>query len=113
MFSANIPDGIRAPLRIAITNTWEPRRLRTPRFTNAWVAFEDEVQQHVHVLLDNNCENVVVFRTQGMSARIREELHVGEREINFSKVCAKSGSGREDSDEFGVDDINDVIHDDD
>ena len=113
MFSAYIPDGIRSPLRIAITNTWEPRRLRTPRFTNAWTAFEDEVQKHVPVLIDDTCENVVVFRTEGMSARIREELHVGEGEINFSKVYAKSGSGREDSDKSGVDDINDMINDDD
>ena len=112
MFSAYIPDGIRAPLRIAITNTWEPRRLRTPRFTYAWTAYEDEVMPNVPILLDDNCENVVVFRTQGMSARIREELHVEIGEINFSRVYVKSGSGRENYDNLGTHDINDVINDD-
>ena len=67
---------------------------------------------NVHVLVDENCENVVVFRAQGMSARIRKKNHVEIGEINFPRVYAKSGPGRENSDNLGADDINDVINDD-
>ena len=41
-----------------------------------------------------------------MSARIREELHVAEGEINFSRVFAKSGSGRE---EIGTENVDEGI----
>lgn len=95
MFSAYIPDGKREPLRIAITNSWQPTRIPTPRFMDAWSSYEDEVVTSVPVLLDDNCENVVVWRTQGMSSRVRQELHVAEGEISFSRVYAKSGSGRD------------------
>jgi len=97
MFSAYIPDGNREPLRIAITNSWEPPRLRTPRFMDVWSTFEDEVVESIPILLDENCENVVVWRSQGMSASLRKELHVEEGEISFSRVFAKSGSGRIDT----------------
>ena len=67
---------------------------------------------NVPVLLDENCENVVVFRTHGMSSRMRHELHVGEGEINFSRVYAKSGSGREDVNNLHSEDINDEVNED-
>ena len=47
--------------------------------------------ENIPILLDANCKNVAVWRSQGMSARLRQELHV---EISFSRVFAKSGSGR-------------------
>ena len=64
---------------------------------DVWTTFEKEVKECVPVLLDENCENVVVWRTTGMSERIRQELYVAEGEMNFSRVFAKSGSGREDT----------------
>ena len=62
---------------------------------DAWSSYEDEVVTSVPVLPDDNCENVVVWRTQGMSSRVRQELHVAKGEISFSRVYAKSGSGRD------------------
>ena len=62
---------------------------------DAWSSYEDEVVTSVPVLLDDNCENVVVWRTQGTSSRVRQELHAAEGEISFSRVYAKSGSGRD------------------
>ena len=90
MFSAYIPDGNREPLRIAITDSWEPTRLQTPTFMNVCSTFEDEVVESIPILLDANCENVVVWKSQGMSARLRLELHVEEGELSFSRVFAKS-----------------------
>ena len=89
MFSAYIPYGNREPLRIAITYSWEPTRLRTPRCMDVWSTFEDEVVESIPILLDENCENVVVWRSQGMSASLRKDLHVEEGEISFSRVFAK------------------------
>jgi len=97
MFSAQIPDGNRKPLCIAITNSWEPMRLRTSRFTDVWSTFEEEIVESIPILLDVNCENVVVWRSQGMSARLRHELHMEEGEIFFSWVFTKSGSRRIDT----------------
>ena len=50
--------------------------------------FEAEAVESIPILIDTNCENVVVWRLQGMSARLRQELHVEEGEIFFSWVFA-------------------------
>ena len=70
---------------------------------NAWSSYEDEVTENYPVFMDAYCENVVVWRIEGMSARIRQKLHVAEGEINFSRVFAKSGSGREEIGNENVD----------
>jgi hypothetical protein len=49
----------------------------------------------VPVLLDENCENVIVWRPGDLNDRQRDELFVGQRDISFCRVYAKSGSGRE------------------
>ena len=97
MFAAYIPNDGRDPIRMAITNTWEPTRIRTPRFMDAWCTYENKALLSVPVLLGTNCENVVVWRTKEMTTRQRQELYVEEGEISFSRVFAKSGSGRDDS----------------
>jgi hypothetical protein len=61
---------------------------------DVWSTFEDEVVESIPILLDASCENVVIWRSQGMSASLRKELYVEEGEISFSRVFAKSGSRR-------------------
>ncbi len=51
MFAAFIPNTDREVLYIAITRTWEPRRIPTPRFIDAWTANEDEGKDNAPVVL--------------------------------------------------------------
>ena len=96
---AYVPDSDKQPLRIAgLSKHWEPTRIPTPRFIDAWTTNENAglVGRLVPVILDSTCENVVVWRTEDMSERDRSDLHVQQGEISFCRVFAKSGSGRED-----------------
>jgi hypothetical protein len=63
-------------------------------FMDVWSIFEDDLVESIPILLDANCENDVVCRSQGMSARLRQELYVEEGEIPFSRVL-KSMSSQE------------------
>ena len=85
------------PLRIVVlSRRWEPARVTTPRFIDAWTCKEDEAIKHmVPVLSDENCENVVVWRSGDLNDRQRDELFVGQGDIRFCRVYDKSGSGRE------------------
>ena len=95
MFAAFIPNTDREVLRIAITRTWEPRRIPTPRFTDAWTANEDEGKDNVPVMLCANCENIVVLNTYGITDQISRDLYLEEGELFFGRVYAKSGHERE------------------
>ena len=85
------------PLRIVVlSRRWEPARVTTPRFIDAWTCNEEEATKYmVHVVLDANCENVVVWRPGDLKDRQRNELFVGQGDISYCRVYAKSGSGRE------------------
>ena len=98
IFTANIPGEIRAPLRIAVLQKrWEPTRVPTPRFIDAWTCFESDGDDSlIPVLLDSYCENIAVWRPSELDARQRMEMFVDEGEMSFARVYAKSGSGRED-----------------
>ena len=50
----------------------------------------------VPVLLHDHCENVVIWKPCDLDDRERKELFVSRGEMSFSRVYAKSGSGRED-----------------
>jgi hypothetical protein len=115
MFAAFIPNTDRRVLRIAITRTWEPRRIPTPRFIDAWTANEDEGKDNVPVLLALDCENVVVLKSSGISDRQRSDLYLEEGELNFCRIFAKSGSGREEIEpqEYLDDDVDDNVDEDD
>ena len=92
-----IPDSTRDPLRIAgLSKLWEPRRIPTPRFIDAWTSHDkDMASDLIPAILDSSCENVVVWRTTNMSESEKRELHVQDGEISFCRVFAKSGFGRE------------------
>ena len=96
MFAAYIPNEGREPICIAITNTWEPTRVRTPRFMDAWSTYKNQALLSVPVLLGKYCKNVVVWRTKEMTVRQRQEFYVDEGKVSFSRVFAKYGSGRDD-----------------
>jgi hypothetical protein len=49
----------------------------------------------VPVLLDRKCENAVVWRPCDLNGPQQSDLFVENGEISFSRVYAKSGSGRE------------------
>lgn len=96
---AYIPGSEREPLRIAgVSKIWEPKRIPTPRFIDAWTTNENQgsVNYLVPVILDSTCENVVVLRAENITERERSELHFNEGEICFCKVFAQSGSGHQD-----------------
>jgi hypothetical protein len=61
MFAAFIPNSDQEVLRIAITRTWEPRRIPTRRFIDAWTANENEGKDNVPLVLALDCENMVVL----------------------------------------------------
>ncbi len=67
MFAAFIPNIGGEVLRIAITRTWEPRRIPTPRFTDAWTANENEGEDNAPIVFALECENVVVLKSSGIS----------------------------------------------
>ena len=97
IFTTAITSENREPLRIAVLKKrWEPARIPTPRFINAWTCKESEGSQNmVPVLLDSHCENAVVWRPGDLDGSKRRELFVENGEMSFSRVYAKSGSGRE------------------
>ena len=95
MFAAYIPNTDREVIRIAIARTWEPRRIPTPRFIDAWTANENEGKDNVPVVLGRNCENVVVLKCKGITNQHRRDMYMEEGELNFCRVFAKSGVGRE------------------
>ena len=85
------------PLRIAVlSRRWEPARVTTPRFIDAWTCNEDDeaIKLVVPVLLYENCDNIVVWRPGDLNDRQRDELFVGQGDISFCRVYAKSGGGR-------------------
>jgi hypothetical protein len=49
----------------------------------------------VPILIDSKCEHAVVWKPRDLNDAQRNELFVGEGEISFSRVYAKSGSGRD------------------
>jgi hypothetical protein len=105
-FIAYIPGTHREPLRIAgLSKRWEPTRIPTPRFIDAWTANEKDGLSDilVPVLLGSTCENVVVLRAENMSDKERRELYVQHGHICFCSVFAKSGSGRQDATSIGGD----------
>jgi hypothetical protein len=96
---AYIPGSEREPLRIdEVSKLWEPKRIPTPRFIDAWTTNENEgsVTGLLPVILDSTCENVAVWRAESITERERSELHVNQGEISFCKVFAQSGSGHQD-----------------
>ena len=97
IFSATITIEIRDPLRIVVLKKrWEPARIPTPRFINAWTCKESEGSQNmVPVLLDSHCENAVVWRPGDLDSSKRRVLFVENGEMSFSRVYAKSGTMRE------------------
>ena len=59
-----------APLRIAgLSKRWDPTRIPTPRFINAWTANEKDglSDSLAPVLLNSDCKNIVVLRAGNMS----------------------------------------------
>ena len=104
IFTATIPGEYREPLRIAVlTKRWEPARIPTPRFINAWTCKESEgFPDKTLVFLGSYCENAVVWKPGDLDGQQRRELFVEKGEISFSRVYAKSGSGREKTESCGV-----------
>ena len=95
MFAAFIPNSDREVLRIAITRTWEPRRIPTLRFIDAWASNCKEGKDNVPVVLCENCENIFVLNAYGITDRISINVYLEEGELYFCRVYAKSGPGRE------------------
>ena len=111
MFVAFIPSSDREVLRIAITRTWEPRRMPTPRFIDSWTTVEKEGKDQVPVVLGSNCENVVVMNLSGITDRDRRQLYMEEGELSFCRVFAKSGPGREVMEPVTTNSIDDDVGD--
>ncbi len=100
---AYIP-GIREPLRITgLSRHWEPTRIPTPRFIDAWSANEKDgpSDRVVPVLLDVHCENVVVLRAANISDIEMRDMYLKQGQICFCRVYAKSGLGRQDAANIG------------
>ena len=96
---AYIPGSEREPLRIdGVSKNWEPNRIPTPRFIDAWTTNENQgsVNGLIPVILDSTCENVVAWRAESITERERSELHFNKGEICFCRVFAQSGSGHQD-----------------
>ncbi len=111
MFAAFFPNIDREVLRIAITRTWEPRRIPTPRFIDAWTANEDEGKDNVPVALALDYENVVVLKSSGFSDRQRRDLYLEEGELNFCRIFAKSRPRREEMEPPTVESLDDDVDD--
>ena len=84
-------------MRIAVLRKrWEPKRIPTPRFTEAWVCNEtDTTLEMAPNILNALCEYVVVWRSQIMCEQESKDLFVESGEMCFNRVYAKSGDGRE------------------
>ena len=79
-----------------LSKLWEPARILNPIFIDAWTCKESEGSQDmVHVLLDSKCEHAVPWKPRDLNETQRRKIFVEDGEISFSRVYAKSGSGRE------------------
>ena len=91
---AYIPGSEREPLGIVgLLKLWEPKRIPTPRFIDAWTTNENEgsVTGLLPVILDSTCENVAVWRAESITERERSELHVNQGEISFARYSPNLG----------------------
>ncbi len=112
MFAAFIPNTDREVLRIAITRTWEPRRIPTPEFIDPWATNQDEGKDNVPVVLALDCENMIVLKSSGISDRQRRDLHLEEGELNVCRIFAKSRLGKEQIEPITVESLDDDVADD-